>query len=190
MRDVNKFFSQLIADSQNGSDHVLGSFWNDLQLRVAYHQLVANGEELRRCEKAVEGKSARTESRGRFRIVDATDFIWSMGLDLKYTYISPSAELLLGWRAEEWKTLRIEDVLTPDSFAEVKKAIGEEWVIEGMLEVDPFRTRVMELGHCRVDGSTVWFETTTRFSRDEQGRLNGFMGISRTLEIAGSRKIQ
>jgi PAS domain S-box-containing protein len=180
MRDVSEFFSQLIADSHNGSNHVQGSFWNDLQMRVAYHQLVENGEEVRRsCEEKAASKSALKESREKFRISDASDFIWSMGMDLKYTYISPSAELLLGWTAEEWRTLRLEDVLTPDSLMKAKKAIGEERSLEGMLEVAPSRTRVLELEHYRMDGASVWLEATTILLRDPQGRLNGFMGISR-----------
>jgi PAS domain S-box-containing protein len=149
-------------------------------MRVAYHQLIENGDEVRRSYKEkAESKSALKESRENIRISDASDFIWPMGMDLKYTYISPFAELLLGWTAEEWKTLRLEDVFTPGSLMKPKRAIGEERSLEGMMEVAPGRTRVLELEHCRMDGATVWLEATTLLLRDPQGRLKGFMGISR-----------
>jgi PAS domain S-box-containing protein len=157
---------------------------NHEELSATYNQLVAYDEEIRRhCEELTKSQRALKESEEKYRILaeNASDIIWSVDIDLKFTYVSPSAERLLGWTMEEWKSLRLEDVLAPDTLGKVNKAVEEEWALEGRPDVDPFRTRTMEIEHYRKDGSIVWFETTTSSLRDQQGRLIGFMGVSRNI---------
>jgi PAS domain S-box-containing protein len=154
------------------------------ELSATYNQLVAYDEEIRgHCEEMTKSQRALKESEEKYRILaeNASDIIWSLGIDLKFTYVSPSAERLLGWTMEEWKLLRLENILVPDSVGKVKKAIEEEWVFEERRDIVPSRTRIMELEQYQKDGSTVWIEATTSFLRDQQGRLTGFMGVSRDI---------
>jgi PAS domain S-box-containing protein len=157
---------------------------NHEELSATYNQLVAYDEEIRRhYEELTKSQRALKESEEKYRILtdNASDIIWSVDIDLNFTYVSPSAERLLGWTMEEWKSLRLENILAPDSLGKVNKAVEEEWALEGTPGIDPFRTRTMEIEEYRKDGSTVWLEVTTSILRDQQGRLMGFMGVSRDI---------
>jgi len=137
-------------------------------------------------EVAVEAKrlqSALRESEEKYRILaeNASDIIWSMDLDLKFTYISPSIEKIQGWSAKELKSLRLQDIMPPDSLARVMKIIEEEIALEKAPGADPKRTRRFEIEEYHKDGSTIWTELIARFLRNEQGEPIGITGITRDI---------
>ena len=123
------------------------------------------------------------ESEQQYRILaeNASDIIWILDMDLHFIYVSPSVEKLQGWRAEELKSLLLQDVLTPKSLENVTKILEEEFAVEAMPGVDPRRTRKFELEEYRKDGSTIWLEVTASFLRDKEGTAVGIMGISRDI---------
>jgi PAS domain S-box-containing protein len=161
------------------------------QLSAAYQQLVAYDEEIRRkLEEHTQNQKALRASEEKYRILaeNASDIIWSMDMDLQFTYVSPSAERLQGWTMEEWKSLRLEDVLTPASLEKVKKALEEELALEDTPGNGPTHARTIETEEYCKNGSTIHQEMTARFLRDPQGKPVGIMGVSR--DIGERRRAQ
>jgi PAS domain S-box-containing protein len=71
------------------------------------------------------------ESEVRYRLLaeNVTDIIWTMDMNLKFTYFSPSITRL-GYSAEEAVALSLDRIVTPDSLSIVQKVFMEEMAVE------------------------------------------------------------
>ncbi|MEO0249566.1 MAG: PAS domain S-box protein [candidate division WOR-3 bacterium] len=116
------------------------------------------------------------------------DVIWTMDLNLHYTYCSPSVERLRGYTAAETVSQTLEEVLTPASYELAKKTLEEELEREKVGSFDPFRTRTLELELNCKGGTTVWVESKMSFTRDQEGRPTGILGVSR--DITERRRVE
>ena len=123
------------------------------------------------------------ESERKYRLLadNVSDVIWTLDLNLQYTYVSPSVMRLRGYSVEETMAQTLEEVLTPKSLEIVTKIFNEELAIEGMEQKDLFRSRTLELEQKCKDGSTVWTELTVSFLRDTDGQATGILGITRDI---------
>ena len=110
-----------------------------------------------------------------------TDVIFTMDLNLRYTYVSPSVLRLRGVSAEEALAEDPETTLAPDSARAARRILAEELSRESSRRADPFRSRKLELQQMRKDGSTVWTEVTATFLRDKDNKPIGILGITRDI---------
>ncbi|MGO9122993.1 MAG: PAS domain S-box protein [Desulfomonilaceae bacterium] len=143
-------------------------------------------ENLMTCEDITDRKRAEAaleESETRYRTLAETarDIIWTVDLDLKYTYVSPSITEALGYTVEEIIGTKSMDRLTPASRERVTKAFIEEMGKEMTSPRARFVSRTEEMEVYHKDGSTRWKEVTTTFLRDQNDRPNGILGISRDI---------
>jgi diguanylate cyclase (GGDEF)-like protein/PAS domain S-box-containing protein len=128
-------------------------------------------------------EEALRESEARYRLLaeNASDLIWTMDMNLRYTYMSPSVERMRGYTAEEVIGTRVNETMTPASLEGIRKAFVEEMALEKGEQEDLFRSRTLEAEmYCR-DGSTVWTEIKMTFLRDPDGRPVGLLGVSRDI---------
>lgn len=65
--------------------------------------------------RIVEQELRASEQRYRLLADNITDVIWTIYLDGKFTYVSPSVERLRGFTPEEVMKQSITEALTPDS---------------------------------------------------------------------------
>jgi PAS domain S-box-containing protein len=126
---------------------------------------------------------ALQESEKRYRLLaeNLTDVIWTMDMNLRYTYVSPSVEGLRGYSVEEVMAQSIEEVLTPASLEVAKKVFAEVLSTEQREERRPFSSRTLELELRRKDGSTVWTEVKMNFLRAPDGRPVEILGVTRDI---------
>ncbi|MDY6833908.1 MAG: PAS domain S-box protein [Chloroflexota bacterium] len=126
---------------------------------------------------------ALRESEARYRLLanNVSDVIWTMGLDLCYTYISPSVTALRGYTVEEAMGHSLDRVLTPDSLLNAKRALADELANENAGRLAPCKWVKMELEEYCRDGSKIWVETSVVFLRDEEGTPCGILGVSRNI---------
>jgi two-component system cell cycle sensor histidine kinase/response regulator CckA len=121
-----------------------------------------------------------SEEKYRLLAENVRDVIWTLDMDLRYTYVSPSAERLQGWRPEEFLELGLEQVLPPHSLALAQAAIAAELDLAARTG-DFRRGRQLELELYRREGGCIWTEITATFLVDADGRPSGILGVTRDI---------
>jgi len=133
--------------------------------------------EHRRVEEALQA----SENRYRVLAENVTDIIWTMDMNLQFTFLTPSVTRVLGYNVEELMAKRLEELLTPVSYELAMKTLTEELAIDGMEQIDPHRSRMLELELNCKDGSLTLVETKMTFLRDPKGRVIEILGVARDI---------
>ena len=130
------------------------------------------------CKRAEE---ALRENIRKYQLLESnvTDVIWILGIDLKFTYISPSVEKVQGYTPEELMQIDLEQAFTPKSYQKVIQSFSKEIECDGDPGVLPDRSIFLELDTIRKDGSVLPIEVRVSFLRDKAGLPTGVIGITR-----------
>jgi PAS domain S-box-containing protein len=125
--------------------------------------------------------AAPHEQKNLYRLIaeNVSDVIFTMDMNLRYTYISPSIERLTGFTVAEAMKQSLHEILTPPSIALALKTFQASLERERLGLNPPHQFQTMELERRRKDGSTIWVETHITYLRDETGYAYGILGISR-----------
>jgi PAS domain S-box-containing protein len=120
------------------------------------------------------------ESEIRYRLLaeNSSDTIWTVTLDGKFTYMSPSSVQQSGWTPEELEAIPLQDHLTPESYETAMIMFKEEFDLPPDHDRD---TLTMELQHYHKDGSIVDAEVTVAWLYDEDENPTGLQGSTRTI---------
>jgi PAS domain S-box-containing protein len=136
----------------------------------------------RALERSRSAKKLReTESVYEFVTGRMDDVIWTLDLDLKTTYVTPSIEKVLGFTVEERMEQTAQEQLTPASFELAALTLAEELRREEDPEIDPERRISIELEFYHKDGTVVCLDTNVNGIRDGNGELVGIYGVSRDI---------
>ncbi len=131
--------------------------------------------------KKVESSLRESEALYRLLTTNANDIIFTMDLDLRFTFISPSVSRIRGFTIEEAMSQTISEALTPASQEVAMSVFTEDLdsVLKGSKDTSIVRT--VELEETCKDGSTIWTETAFSFLRDDTNNLKGILGITRDI---------
>jgi len=135
-------------------------------------------------------EEALRESEQRYRLLaeNIKDVIWTVDMNLRLSYTSPSITQLTGYRHEEYITKTLEEILTPASAKFIANLFAEELALENSGHGDLFRARTFEVELICKDGSTVPVEMKATALRDADGRPIRVLGVSR--DITERRKAE
>ena len=123
----------------------------------------------------------KSETRYRLLADNVSDVIWTMDMNRKFTYYSPSVIQLRGYTSEDAMTMTLQETLTPASFQVVIKAMEEELALEAAEPKNLSRSRMLDLEEVCKDGSTVWVEVKITYLRGQDDRPVGILGVSRNI---------
>jgi PAS domain S-box-containing protein len=127
----------------------------------------------------------RSEEQYRLLAENSDDVIWTTDAGLRFTYVSPAIRKLRGLEPDEALRENPADSMSPASF----KAIIDEYNrCLPDIEQGGNPTVRMEIEQYHRDGSTVWVEISMKPVRDDEGRLTGFLGVSR--DISERKRIE
>ncbi|MBI4766028.1 MAG: PAS domain S-box protein [Deltaproteobacteria bacterium] len=115
------------------------------------------------------------------------DVIWTMDLNLKFTYVSPAVESLHGWTMKEIIQLGLEDIIMPSSLGKIHEEIQKKMAVVNRIGRNN-QSITLELESRNKNGTTFWAEVTATFLVDEDGRPTGILGVTR--DITERKKAQ
>jgi two-component system NtrC family sensor kinase len=159
--------------------HILGAGKNLLN-NPAVSGIVVNYRDISE-RKHMEEALQTSERQYRLLAENVKDVIWTVDMNLRLTYTSPSITQLTGYRREEYMTKTLGEILTPASVKFVTNLFTEELALEESGHSDLFRARTFEAELICKDGSTVPVEMKATGIRDADGRPIGLLGVSRDI---------
>ncbi len=118
----------------------------------------------------------------RYRLLadNINDVIFTLDMDLRYTYVSPSVEWVRGFSPEEVIALPLDRQMTPASLEKVLALFSRG--LERVKKGEPLDAPVIiEVEMYNKDGSTVWLELNVDLIFEKTGEPAGVMGISRCI---------
>ncbi|MEC5159256.1 MULTISPECIES: diguanylate cyclase domain-containing protein [unclassified Janthinobacterium] len=120
-----------------------------------------------------------SEERHRLLADHASDLIWTMDLDGRFTYLSPSVEKLLGYSPAELMPRALADLLTPASAAVA--AAGLHGLVTAIRAGQPVPAFRHELEYPCKEGGSVWTEANVSGMRNGAGQFVGLLGVTRDI---------
>jgi PAS domain S-box-containing protein len=125
-----------------------------------------------------EARSALRVSEQRHRLLadNASDVIWTMDLNGRFTYVSPSVERLRGYCVAEVMQQTLEQALTPESAHIAEDGLGLALAaIHAKQPVPDFRA---ELEQPCKQGGTVWTEVSVSGIQNDRGEFVNLLGVT------------
>ena len=125
-------------------------------------------------------QDALKESEAHYRLLteSASDVVWQLDCDLRFTYVSPADERLRGYRANEVIGSHIYELFNDAGIASLKAADRQRKEAE---QQGRSGTITFEAEQRCKDGSWIWSEINSTPQRDARGNVTGFHGISREI---------
>jgi PAS domain S-box-containing protein/putative nucleotidyltransferase with HDIG domain len=125
--------------------------------------------------KEAEEALRKSEQQLRFITDHVMDVVWSMDLDGNFTFVTPSAERMVGYTVEEMLSLNLRQIITPESY---KMTLGS---LHKRLEMVKREPVTLEMEQICKDGSKKWCEVTAVLSVDQDKRPTGIIGVTRDI---------
>ena len=125
----------------------------------------------------------RSEEKYRLLADNTLDVIWTMNLDLVFTYINPACRHLTGFEPEEWIGSHLRDHCDEDEFR-MMTAIIEQEVEKGLASTGV----IFESAMRTKQGDPIPVEIHGRIVYDEGGHAVALQGVTR--DIAERRKAE
>jgi len=113
------------------------------------------------------------------------DVRWATDLAYKYTYLSSEVVKQIGFNADELLGSSALTTLTPETIKKTAEAFMEAVSVEIYEESWPNPFITLNLEHSHRDGTPVWVTVNMAFTRDNEGKANGIIGVSRTTKMRG-----
>jgi PAS domain S-box-containing protein len=136
--------------------------------------------------KAIEDAMKKSEEQFRLLAENVNDVIWTLDINGRFLYLSPSLERVRGYKPEEVINQTLDEALTPASARSAKLLLHD---LKKRIEAGeriPIQTLNLEQP-CK-DGSTIWTEATVNATFDEQGKFLFFLGVTR--DITARRNVE
>ncbi|MCP4688617.1 MAG: PAS domain S-box protein, partial [Desulfobacterales bacterium] len=183
---------EIDADEADFIDNITASLTAAISNSILYQEISDLKDRLEKRTVALtlevedrnKAEKRRRESEEKYRILaeNVSDAIWIIDVkSLAFTYISPSAERLMGLSLDEALKTPPRDLLTPASLALVRSVLADELSGEKNAGRDSRGSKTLELEHLRKDGVTIPAETTMSFIRDDAGAAASIIGVTRDI---------
>ena len=117
-----------------------------------------------------------------------SDAVWTMDMNLRTTWATPSVVRNRGYSVEELAAMPIEEHLTPASLSRVMEIIAAEMTPENLANGNRDLLVRGEFEYTCKDGSTLWSDTVVKLQRDEAGNPIRFLCSSH--DITGWKRTE
>jgi PAS domain S-box-containing protein len=129
----------------------------------------------------IEDALDESERRYRTLVETAKDIIWTVDLNLRFTYVSPAVRRMLGYTPEDTLAMEPLEIVAPDSRESMRQALAQELLLANEETGEVFSSRSVEIEYQHKDGSGRWMEVTLTWLRGPENTPLGLLGISRDM---------
>ena len=143
--------------------------------RIGAIEVIRDITERKNAELALQ----ESERKYRFLIDNVRDIVWQTTPDLTFTYVSPAAENLTGYRPADLIGTSLFGILAESSARVVRKRLEER--MEEYSHGSRDLATVFEAETRKKDGNQVWMEISSNAIFAPDGIITGFQGISRDI---------
>lgn len=152
-----------------------------LAILIALYILHKNRQLRAALAASQEARNALRVSEERHRLLadNASDVIWTMDVNGRNTYVSPSVERLRGYTVSEAMQQTLNEALTPGS-AQIAQA-GMSRALAAIQAKQPVPSFRAELEQSCKHGGTLWTEVNFSAIQNEEGEFVSFLGVSRDI---------
>ena len=129
-------------------------------------------------------------SEERYRLIadNAGDIIWTMDIDGRFTYMSPSVIKMGGYTPEEAMRLSWEEILSPDSFSQALEMMVKNIAdIQAGLTIPAYH---IELEQRRKDGSMIWTDVNMTFVCGSNGDFKEIVAVTHDISVQKQREAE
>jgi len=130
-------------------------------------------------KEAAEEAEQASNQHLKFLTENLADVVWTMDLQMNFTYISPSVQFTLGYTPEEAMAIGITNFSESESPAQIRTFLTE--MLAQDTGKDPDHPIIIESSLRHKNGGSTNSELTMRFTRDRDGTPNGYIGVSRDI---------
>ncbi|MDH4067409.1 MAG: PAS domain S-box protein [Dehalococcoidia bacterium] len=143
----------------------------------------AGTESLASKRKRKQMERAVFDSEERYRLIaeHTADAVWTVDMNMRLTYISPSITPLLGYSVQEAMAKPMREIFAPTSFKPAMGLLKEELRVESKKQKGVARSRMLDLELTHKNGSLVPVEVKYTVLRDTQGRPVEVLAIARDI---------
>ncbi|MCP3872033.1 MAG: PAS domain S-box protein, partial [Desulfobacteraceae bacterium] len=122
-------------------------------------------------------------SEKRYRLIakNVADVIWTMNMQLEFTYISPSIKQLLGYTVDEMMNKSIDEVLAKESVEKANIIFGRKLKQIEENSERAWNSEILEVEHYCKDGSTISANIHASLLKGPNNKPEGILGITRNI---------
>ncbi|MBU2430701.1 MAG: PAS domain S-box protein, partial [Proteobacteria bacterium] len=118
----------------------------------------------------------------KYRLIaeNSADVIWTMDMDMCFTYVSPAIYQLRGYTVEEALGHSIEET-APGSLEKIRDLYSEKLSAIQSGDPDGWKPIIFEVEQFHKDGRKIWTSNNARILQDRNGQPSGILGITRDI---------
>ncbi len=172
----NAFFTSIYRAMAAGASFILLNAVSAISVAMmvrGLHRTTAKQEEL-------TGALRRSEAKYRLLTENIRDVIFTLDMEMDYTYVSPAVKHLQGWQPDELIGSNVADTLPEKSLELAAETLQAELALAEATQ-NYQRSVALELELLHKNGSTVWGEVTAVFIMSEDGMPAGILGVTRDI---------
>ena len=167
--DRNQYLEQLVDERTTQVSEA------NVKLQQTNEELARLIAELQQTEETLRER----ETHYRLLTENASDVVWKVDGEYRFTYISPADERVRGYRADEVIGHQVFELFDEEGIATVRKLAQQRQEAEQ----HGIRSGVatFEARHRCKDGRWIWGEVSSTPERNADGTITGFYGITREI---------
>jgi PAS domain S-box-containing protein len=120
------------------------------------------------------------QSEKRYRLIaeNVSDVIWTMDMDFKFTYISPSIHQQRGYTVKEAMAQRLDEALLPDSLEKSLNLIAEKLKLIEQGDPEGWQPTIFETEQYCKDGAVIWTRNNARILPGPDQKPKSILGVA------------